>query len=107
MSWKPVPLLAPTLARIAFWKRLVVLPRLELGAMIASGTSGPLAALKAFKERETTTKAIGGNILHHAMHVVCEIRKARDHCVLKLDKASHLADGEASFVVRDGGVENE
>ena len=38
--------------------------------------------------------------------IVAEIAKKNDHCVMKLVKGVDLATGEATFIVSDGGVDN-
>jgi meiotic recombination protein DMC1 len=50
-------------------------------------------------------KPVGGHVIAHASTVRLSVRKGKqDQRVIKVIQAPHLADGEETFVISDGGV---
>lgn len=50
-------------------------------------------------------KPVGGHVIAHASTVRLSVRKGKqDQRVIKVIQAPHLADGEETFVIGDGGV---
>eukprot|EP00889_Picochlorum_renovo_P001916 jgi/Picre1/28946/NNA_004340.t1 len=50
-------------------------------------------------------KPVGGHVIAHASTVRLSVRKGKqEQRVIKIIKAPHLAEGEESFVIQDGGV---